>query len=61
MEFETRWERVVRKLARFGLERGTQELLLGYYCKIAKQTAREIKRIEEPMPTPMVRSRLGSV
>ena len=44
MESETRWERVIRKLARFGLERGTQELLLGYYCKIAKQTAREIKK-----------------
>ena len=29
LEFETRWERVIRKLARFGLERGTQELLLG--------------------------------
>jgi hypothetical protein len=44
LEFETRWERVIRKLARFGLERGTQELLLGYYCKIAKQSAKEIKK-----------------
>ena len=50
LEFETKWERVIRKLARYGLERGTQELLLGYYCKISKQAAKEIKKDRRVYP-----------
>jgi hypothetical protein len=44
LEFETRWEKVINKLKRYGLERQPQELLLGYYCKINSLTAKEIKK-----------------
>ena len=44
IEFEGRWERSIRKLANFGLERSQQELMLAYYGKINEQTAREIKK-----------------
>ena len=50
LEFETRWERVINKLKKYGLERGTQELLLGYYCKISKQAAKEIKKDRRVYP-----------
>ena len=44
LEFETRWERVINKLKKYGWERGSQERLLGYYCKISKPAAKEIKK-----------------
>ena len=44
LEFETKWEKVINKLRRYGLERGPQELLLGYLSKITKQPAKEIKK-----------------
>jgi hypothetical protein len=44
LEFETRWERVINRLRKYGLERGSQELLLGYYCKISRPAAKEIKK-----------------
>ena len=44
LEFETRSERTIRKLVKFGLERSQQELMLAYYGRINKQTAREIKK-----------------
>ncbi len=50
LEFETRWERIIRKLEKFGLERGPQELLLAYYGKINKQIAREIKKDRRSYP-----------
>ncbi len=52
LEFETRWERVIRKLQKFGLERGPQELLLAYYGEISKTTAREIKKDWRSYPNP---------
>ena len=44
IEFEGKWERPIRKLVKFGLERSQQDLMLAYYGKIHKQTAREIKK-----------------
>ena len=44
LEFETRWERAIRKLKRYGLEKGPQELLLGYLGRISKQCATEIRK-----------------
>ena len=44
IQFEGKWERSIRKLVKFGLERSQQELMLAYDGKIHKQTAREIKK-----------------
>jgi hypothetical protein len=50
LEFETRWERAIRKLQKFGLTRTAEELKITYLCKINKVVAANIRRDRRMYP-----------